>query len=300
MGRTLGELEVRLQAVTAGHHDLAEIVAEVKSVGLLMSKSVAPRVSDIDAALRKYEIELTRVENEGEALEAEIRGYDTAEIARKRALRDGLLREEGHLTRDIEIVAKNIDTAKKELAIIARTLQNIPSARASRSTAMVEISSSLERIFSESIERLRDRLRKHVEDRASEAFMSLTTQKSYSGLEINKNYGLKILDERGGHVTVRSAGAEQIVALSLIDGLARTGRAAGPVVMDTPFGRLDLQHRDNILRYLPTTTSQLILLVHGGEMRRPQDLEPVASRIGASYEIKEVNSRHSKIERVAS
>ena len=300
MGRVLGELEVQLSVMAVDQKEMSDITAELRTVNDLLSKSVAGRISEIESVTRKLEIELTRVENEAEALESEIRGYDTAEIARKRVLRDGLLREEGQLARDIEIVTKSIDSEKRELAIIARTFQDTPSARVSRSTAMVKVTSSLERVFSESIERLRDELRKHVEARASEAFKSLTTQKSYSGLEINKNYGLKILDERGSHVTVRSAGAEQIVALSLIDGLARTGRAAGPVVMDTPFGRLDLQHRDNILRYLPTTTSQLILLVHGGEIRRPRDLEPVASRIGASYEIREVNARHSRIERMES
>jgi len=82
----------------------------------------------------------------------------------------------------------------------------------------------------------------------------------------------------------------------LIDGLARTGRAAGPVVMDTPFGRLDLKHRGNILRYLPETTSQLVLLVHDGEVRKETDLAPVAARIGKEYVIREVSTRQSKIE----
>lgn len=165
---------------------------------------------------------------------------------------------------------------------------------------MVKVCMAVEKLFEESIERLRKKLKAEVAAKASEAFAHLTTQKSYSGLEINDNYGLTILDENGARVTVRSAGAEQIVALSLIDGLARTGRAAGPVVMDTPFGRLDLRHRDNILRYLPTTTGQLVLLVHDGEIRRESDLAPLASRIGAAYEIKEVSPRHSRIERVHS
>ena len=157
---------------------------------------------------------------------------------------------------------------------------------------------SVEKVFGESIERLRNNLRRDVARRATEAFNQLTTQKSYTGLEINDNYGLTILDETGSRVTVRSAGAEQIVALSLIDGLARTGRAAGPVVMDTPFGRLDLRHRDNILRYLPTTTGQLVLLVHDGEIRKETDLAPVADRIGVAYEIREISPRHSRIEQV--
>lgn len=125
----------------------------------------------------------------------------------------------------------------------------------------------------------------------------MTTQKAYQGLEINQSYGLSILDEQNHKVTVRSAGAEQVVALSLIDGLNQTGRAAGPVVMDTPFGRLDLKHRDNILTYLPTVTSQFVLLVHSGEIRPETDLIALSPRIGAVYHIREINPRHSIVER---
>jgi DNA sulfur modification protein DndD len=286
-----------LQEATSTIHDLADIASEIKSIDRLLDRVVQGKISAADRIITKAEIDLTRIENEIEVLASDVRGHDTAEIARQRAHRDGLLREEGQISRDIEATRKDIESLAKELAIIDRQLKDMPSARARKSTALVTLISDLERIFGESVELLRERLRKDVEIRASEAFMHLTTQKTYRGLEINRSYGLSILDSQGDPVTVRSAGAEQIVALSLIDGLARTGRSAGPVIMDTPFGRLDLQHRDNILRYLPTTTSQLILLVHGGEIRRPRDLEPVASRVGASYEIREVNSRHSRIER---
>lgn len=298
-GSELGEIEAALRGIPAVHQDLTRVSAEIQEIARLLRPGVGHRIRNIDVELRKLGVDLTKVENEAETLANEIKGYDTAEIARKRALCNGMLREEGQIERDITVDQKKIEEVKKELAIGAKSIQNLPQARASRSTAMVQICTSIERIFSESIERLRNDLRQHVEKRATDTFKSLTTQKSYKGLEINQNYGLTIIDEDGAPVTVRSAGAEQIVALSLIDGLARTGRSAGPVVMDTPFGRLDLRHRDNILRYLPTTTSQLILLVHDGEIRRETDLAPIAKHIGATYEIKEVNSRFSKIEKVA-
>ena len=77
-------------------------------------------------------------------------------------------------------------------------------------------------------------------------------------------------------------------------------RSAGPIVMDTPFGRLDPGHRANILKYLPSTTVQLVLFVHEGEVARTHDLDEIASRIDSVYEIKEVSTRHSKIEKVTS
>jgi len=67
--------------------------------------------------------------------------------------------------------------------------------------------------------------------------------------------------------------------------------------MDTPFGRLDLKHRDNILNYLPTVTSQFVMLVHSGEIRPETDLATIKSKIGAVYRIVEITPTHSKIER---
>lgn len=297
-GSELGLLEVQVREIEVTDDDLSEVIQRLKFVDKMLSASVAHKLESTSAQYRKLDVELTKLDNESDRLEEDVRGFDTAEIARKRQLRDGLLREEGALLTDINSVRRSIDTTNNQLAMVARALHSMPQARASASTSLVNLATSVERVFAESIEKLREKLRKHVQERASEAFQELTTQKTYSGLEINANFGLKILDETGADVAIRSAGAEQIVALSLIDGLARTGRSAGPVVMDTPFGRLDLKHRDNILKYLPTTTSQLVLLVHGGEIRRPRDLDPISQRIGGSYEIKEVNARHSKIERI--
>ena len=176
-------------------------------------------------------------------------------------------------------------------------MEGLAGARSKRSTVEVGIIGEIEACFASSVERLRDKLRERVELLASQSFKEMTTQKSYRGLEINSNYGLSIIDSSGRPVSIRSAGAEQVVALSLIDGLNRTGRAIGPVVMDTPFGRLDPKHRDNILRYLPTVTSQFVLLVHGGEIRPETDLASIKSRIGAAYTIKEVSETQSTIER---
>ena len=69
--------------------------------------------------------------------------------------------------------------------------------------------------------------------------------------------------------------------------------------MDTPFGRLDMQHRDNILNYLPSVTSQFVLLVHSGEIRPETDLATVKDKIGAVYQISEVSETQSRIERAS-
>ena len=114
-------------------------------------------------------------------------------------------------------------------------------------------------------------------------------------MSINENYGLTIIDEKGREVPERSAGAEQIVAISLIDGLNKAGRRGGPIVMDTPFGRLDWVHRKNVLSFLPEMAEQVVLLVHEGEMERERDLPLLKHRISKVYRINRISSRESEI-----
>jgi DNA sulfur modification protein DndD len=299
LGKQLGLLEVEL----AGHEDttseLQEISAQIASLEKIRGNKARERFVEIDRDIRTAEVGAQRAENEIERLDDEIAGHDTAELARKRVLHSERLKEEGRLTESINSVRRDIQKTKDDLAVARKAIEGLAPARSQRSTMKVALAANLERCFSTSVERLRDRLREQVEERASESFKRMTTQRAYQGLEINANYGLSIVDSTGRKVTLRSAGAEQVVALSLIDGLNRTGRAVGPVVMDTPFGRLDPKHRDNILGYLPTVTSQFVLLVHGGEIRPETDLAVVKERIGAVYTIREISETQSRVERTS-
>jgi len=293
----LSDLQSKLTSLNLNQDHLSNINKNIQEINSIITQGASPKLFALNKSLLKYEVDLTSLENKIVEIEDEIKGYDTTEISIKRKRRDFLLIEEGKLKKDIAIQQAKILEIKNQLKILAKIIQDRQDAHSLPSTLKVEAYSTLEQIFEQSIDRLRDNLRSKIASYASDSFKQLTNQKTYKGLEINNNYGLNIIDDRGSPVTIRSAGAEQIVALSLINGLARIGRLAGPVVMDTPFGRLDLKHRGNILRYLPTTTGQLILLVHDGEIRRDTDLDPIADRIGSAYEIKEINSRHSVIER---
>ncbi|MEG9883700.1 MAG: AAA family ATPase [Hyphomicrobiales bacterium] len=297
IGEALGKAETELQSIDDSSAALQDISGQLDALSNIRGINAKDRLRQADKDLQGYHVRLTQIENDIEKLRDEITGYDTAEIARKRVLQSEKIREEGRLQGDIQ--DQNVERKKlvDELAVSQKAIEGLTKDRTQRSTIKVSLCSDLERVFSQSIEQLRDKLRKRVEELANNAFKHMTTQKSYRGLEINDNYGLQIVDASGRHVAVRSAGAEQIVALSLIDGLNRTGRAAGPVIMDTPFGRLDLNHRDNILSYLPSVTSQFVLLVHSGEIRKETDLAVIAERVGAVYEIKEISSTQSRLER---
>ena len=297
IGQALGNAEADLQSINYSSAALHDIIGKLDALSKIRGINAKDRLRQAEKDLHGYYVQLTQIENDIEKLKDEIAGYDTAEIERKRVLHRMKIKEEGLLQKDIQDQNTQRKKLIDELAVSQQAIEGQTKDRTRRSTIKVSLCSNLETVFYQSIEHLRGKLRKRVEVLANDAFKQMITQKSYSGLEINNNYGLQIIDASGRHVAVRSAGAEQIVALSLIDGLNRTGRGAGPVIMDTPFGRLDLNHRNNILSYLPSVTSQFVLLVHSGEIRKETDLAVITERVGTVYEIKEISSTQSRLER---
>lgn len=85
-------------------------------------------------------------------------------------------------------------------------------------------------------------------------------------------------------MTGRSAGQEQVVALSLIAALNRNATRRATVVMDTPFGRLDPDHRAKVLAFASELADQVFLLVHGGEVA-DTDLEGIAYHVSGEFQL---------------
>ena len=121
-------------------------------------------------------------------------------------------------------------------------------------------------LINDSLDTYRKYLKQQVEEDATQIFLNLSSDPSYVRLRINDNFGLNIIHESGQVVSIRSAGFEHVVALSLIGALHQNAPLQGPIVMDSPFGRLDSVHEKNIISYLPNLANQVMLFVFDKEI----------------------------------
>lgn len=154
-------------------------------------------------------------------------------------------------------------------------------------------------VFAAAVDRYKSELRGRVETTASELFLSMTTEKQdYVGLMINEGYGLTIRHRDGRAEEARSAGAEHVVALALMGALQKNAPLRGPIVMDSPFGRLDEKHTANVVETLPKMADQVVLLVYEAEVGRARVRELLGSRLVREYELDRVSSRRTNIREV--
>ncbi|CCK76825.1 conserved hypothetical protein [Oleispira antarctica RB-8] len=292
-------LKAQAELSAVNMDDYTGITEKIDKLSRIRSAEEGRRILQALTKESKEQVELIKVETKLEELNDEIKEYDTDHIMRQREKRDRLTGLKSRVAHAIENIKSKIEKNESEQDQISTLISKNKGAQGQQSSIRVNLYQELEQVFSQGIVQLRDSLRETVQQHASNAFAELTTEKTYSGLEINHNYGLSIIDHENRVLKERSAGAEQIVALSLIDGLNRTARKSGPIVMDTPLGRLDPKHRSNVLGYLPKMADQVILLVHEGEIDPKKDLNNFAERIGARYQIERISATESRIERVS-
>ncbi len=90
-----------------------------------------------------------------------------------------------------------------------------------------------------------------------------------------------------------SAGERQMLAISILWGLASCSNHSLPVIIDTPLGRLDSSHRTYFVsKYLPNASHQVIVLSTDEEIKSPY-LEMIEKHIAGKYLLKYDNEKHS-------
>ena len=277
------------------HERFSQIAESIRKLRLLAPPHALASIVETEQRAQRNLVELTHLELRQEEIRRRLGPVDQSSVARTRWDYEQHVKLLGALEADIETSAKDIAEKQRLAAENRAQIKRHSGPGMAKLNREVELYEQLIDLFQCTLAALRDELKVSVERDASDIFRRLTTDKSYTGLSINDRYGLAIIDDGGREVSVRSAGAEQIVALALIGALNRNAVRQGPIVMDTPFGRLDPKHRRNVLEFVPTMAEQVTLLVHAGEFDRGRDLAFLSTAVEAEYELQYVSSRETLI-----
>ena len=102
-----------------------------------------------------------------------------------------------------------------------------------------------------------------IADEMTKAYHSMAHKKDQlKKIEIDDECNVKLIDSSG--VDMRdfdlSAGEKQIFTQSLIYAVSLVSKQGFPMVIDTPLGRLDVEHRKGVLRHLVQRGHQVVLL----------------------------------------
>lgn len=120
-------------------------------------------------------------------------------------------------------------------------------------------------------------------------------------IAINDHFEISYLDATGNTIGMStvSAGMKQLSATALLWGLKEVSARELPIVIDTPMGRIDRQHQNNLLRYYyPKIGRQVILLPTDSELdeRKHELLKPFIYR---EYHLSNETGKKTIVEKVA-
>ena len=104
-----------------------------------------------------------------------------------------------------------------------------------------------------------------------------------------ESYLISALNSKGNEIPLRdlSAGEGQILAISILWSLSEVSNIKIPVIIDTPLGRLDSKHRNQLItKYFPEASLQTIILSTDEEIIGKY-YKSIKSYVGAEYLCKE-------------
>ena len=154
---------------------------------------------------------------------------------------------------------------------------------------MAGLTEAVQRTLDVYAERLRAEKLGLLESHILEAAGTLMHKDIIGAISINpETFEVSLYDKDGGAVPreTLSKGEQQMLATSILWGLARTSGRPLPFMIDTPLARLDAEHRVNLIeRFFPMASHQMIILSTDTEIGR-DDYPRLAPYISKSYTIR--------------
>jgi DNA sulfur modification protein DndD len=256
-------------------------------------------LQEVQDAIDELKIKKATAEDRLLEILEQTKDLDETEVRRLYSEYEKTITEIGILQNGIRNQEEALKTNNDSIGKVETEMAKFADIDLDKERARKELCEKLKALFASAVDSYRDRLRGNVEQDATSLFLKLTSEPEYKALSINDSYGLTIVHQDGSAIPVRSAGAEHIVALSLMGALQRNAPLRGPLIMDSPFGRLDEMHTTKVVQALPTMADQVMLLVYESELDPRRARNQLEGKLRKEYRIVRRSARHSDLETIS-
>ncbi|OLF82895.1 hypothetical protein AWH63_22710 [Marinobacter sp. C18] len=231
---------------------------------------------------------LERVEGELDEIGASLaRAPDDSLIASDFANLQQLQQKLGRLDAEIESLGTRGKVIANEAIEVARRLDRLyeTASKLSDQKRVLDYINNANGLLSDYVDQTATAKVRDLEAQFTECFAKLARKEDMDlQIRINpKTFHVELLTGIGRTIgkDELSAGEKQIFAIAVLEALAKTSGRQLPMIVDTPLGRLDSQHRTKLIEgYFPIASHQMIVLSTDTEVDESfyADLSPDISR----------------------
>ena len=271
-GNCIGKKELEFISQQLKNIEEAGIVSEensrLESLRMGLNRLSNRKVDSLDGLLLRrdrLDDDLEEIKQAIESLKQETQGVSEKEA-------DETWRKIGQQEQSVKDAENTIKRLQTEIESLEQKQGSLRREReellnSDRETAALnkqhQLAQRLHKATSELIDWYTENCQQTIEEQASRLH-SLVTNKpdEYEGVVLNNGYNLRIKQANGDIVNPvsLSEGEKEALVFAFIAGLNLASGKAAPLMMDTPFGKLDSVHQKNIVKSLPEIPSQVILL----------------------------------------
>lgn len=263
------DLEAFLEHVTLGRTAEARNCPALREVG--DGATAARRLQEVEEVTRPRSLELLA---ELDALAVRLRDIE-AELTRADSAASGLLLDELLLAEQrVGATEATLKARQEELKVVRGQIFTLDRERRKALEDQAADAATAERAglaarSAQALAEYEQRLLEHKLQQLRVEFVRRFNHLARKGdlivdVRIDPTTFAATLIGKGGEEIPKaalSAGEKQIYAIAMLWALARTSGRPLPMIIDTPLGRLDSEHRTNLIeRYFPAASHQVILL----------------------------------------
>jgi len=229
------------------------------------------KIDSFNEKLEQYEDNINNWNIELLEKREEILKYNIEEINRKDREMSELNQNIGELNLKIKAAERGIEETYKALKILYKQENTeIEKTKAhSEFTDKIELVQDTLIVLKNVEERVKEKIRLSLEENTKKYFLSFLREEGlFRDVMIDHDYKVSVINNQGwNNLGALSAGQYLILGYAFVVALRTITGYQAPVIVDTPLGKLDPTHQDNITKNLPKLLdkAQLVFLVTSSE-----------------------------------